>query len=148
MRFVAVVAQSDPQADGAYQLAVYLVLDGTDLGTVAAEVNVGLPDYLRPTPLCAGLCDPAHRQRQGQHESIAGGQAARCTDRHRAAWPASHAIRSSRMWALSVVRTSSRAIQLPSVHSCTPISRATSAVCSRRLDRHLDQGSAKLDDLE
>ncbi|RZS43122.1 non-ribosomal peptide synthase protein (TIGR01720 family)/amino acid adenylation domain-containing protein [Herbihabitans rhizosphaerae] len=49
VRFVAAVAQSDPQVDGAYRLAAYLVLDDTDLAVVAAEVGAGLPDYLRPT---------------------------------------------------------------------------------------------------
>jgi amino acid adenylation domain-containing protein/non-ribosomal peptide synthase protein (TIGR01720 family) len=49
VRFVAAVAQSDPQVDGAYRLAAYLVLDGADLATVAAEVGAGLPDYLRPS---------------------------------------------------------------------------------------------------
>ncbi|SEG97759.1 non-ribosomal peptide synthase domain TIGR01720/amino acid adenylation domain-containing protein [Nonomuraea solani] len=49
VRFVAAVAQSDPQVDGAYRLAAYLVLADSDLATVAAEVGAGLPDYLRPT---------------------------------------------------------------------------------------------------
>ncbi|WP_055554494.1 non-ribosomal peptide synthetase [Streptomyces sp. NBRC 110028] len=49
VRFVAAVAQPDPQADGAYRLAAYLVLDGAELATVAAEVGAGLPDFLRPT---------------------------------------------------------------------------------------------------
>ncbi|RJQ75505.1 amino acid adenylation domain-containing protein [Pseudonocardiaceae bacterium YIM PH 21723] len=54
VRFVAAVAQPDPQVDGAYRLAAYLVLDPregntADLATVAAEVGAGLPDYLRPT---------------------------------------------------------------------------------------------------
>ncbi|MFG1665488.1 amino acid adenylation domain-containing protein [Streptomyces sp. Y7] len=49
VRFVAAVAQPDPQVDGAYRLAAYLVLDGTDLAAVAAEVGAGLPDFLRPT---------------------------------------------------------------------------------------------------
>lgn len=49
VRFVAAVAQPDPQVDGAYRLAAYLVLDGTDLATVAAEVGAALPDFLRPT---------------------------------------------------------------------------------------------------
>ncbi|WP_369275542.1 amino acid adenylation domain-containing protein [Streptomyces sp. R11] len=49
VRFVAAVAQPDPQVDGAYRLAAYLVLDGADLATVAAEVGAGLPDFLRPT---------------------------------------------------------------------------------------------------
>ncbi|MEO6089302.1 MAG: amino acid adenylation domain-containing protein [Umezawaea sp.] len=49
VRFVAAVAQADPQVDGAYRLAAYLVLDGADIATVAAEVGAGLPDYLRPT---------------------------------------------------------------------------------------------------
>ncbi|UBU08830.1 non-ribosomal peptide synthetase [Nonomuraea gerenzanensis] len=49
VRFVAAVAQSDPQVDGAYRLAAYLVLGEADLATVAAEVGAGLPDYLRPT---------------------------------------------------------------------------------------------------
>ncbi|WP_336207030.1 non-ribosomal peptide synthetase [Nonomuraea sp. LPB2021202275-12-8] len=49
VRFAAAVAQADPQVDGAYRLAAYLVLDGSDLTTVAAEVGAGLPDYLRPT---------------------------------------------------------------------------------------------------
>ncbi|MCF6476168.1 amino acid adenylation domain-containing protein, partial [Nonomuraea sp. MG754425] len=49
VRFAAAVAQSDPQVDGAYRLAAYLVLDGSDLATVAAEAGAGLPDYLRPT---------------------------------------------------------------------------------------------------
>ncbi len=35
--------------DGAYRLAAYLVLDGSDLAEVAAEVGAGLPDFLRPT---------------------------------------------------------------------------------------------------
>ncbi|MGW3346058.1 amino acid adenylation domain-containing protein [Nonomuraea rubra] len=49
VRFAAAVAQSDPQVDGTYRLAAYLVLDGGDLAAVAAEVGAGLPDYLRPT---------------------------------------------------------------------------------------------------
>ncbi|MEU0894436.1 non-ribosomal peptide synthetase [Streptomyces massasporeus] len=49
VRFVAAVAQPDPQVDGAHRLAAYLVLDGADLATVAADVGAGLPDFLRPT---------------------------------------------------------------------------------------------------
>ncbi|MFD3503662.1 amino acid adenylation domain-containing protein [Streptomyces sp. NPDC058678] len=49
VRFVAAVAEPDPQVDGAYRLAAYLVLDGSDLAAVAAEVGAGLPDFLRPT---------------------------------------------------------------------------------------------------
>ncbi|GLY47006.1 non-ribosomal peptide synthetase [Lentzea sp. NBRC 102530] len=50
VRFVAAVAQADPQVDGAYRLAAYLVLDdGADIPSIAAEVGAGLPDYLRPT---------------------------------------------------------------------------------------------------
>ncbi|MEU9064159.1 amino acid adenylation domain-containing protein [Streptomyces sp. NPDC048430] len=49
VRFVAAVAQPDPQVDGAYRLAAYLVLSGSDLAAVAAEVGAGLPDFLRPT---------------------------------------------------------------------------------------------------
>ncbi|MFE5118151.1 amino acid adenylation domain-containing protein [Streptomyces sp. NPDC056669] len=49
VRFVAAVAQPDPQVDGAYRLAAYLVLDGSDLAAVAADVATGLPDFLRPT---------------------------------------------------------------------------------------------------
>ncbi|MFI7014808.1 amino acid adenylation domain-containing protein [Streptomyces sp. NPDC050164] len=49
VRFVAAVAQPDPQVDGSYRLAAYLVLDGAELATVAAEVGAGLPDFLRPT---------------------------------------------------------------------------------------------------
>ncbi|WP_405467908.1 amino acid adenylation domain-containing protein [Streptomyces canus] len=49
VRFVAAVAQPDPQVDGAYRLAAYLVLAGSDLAAVAAEVGAGLPDFLRPT---------------------------------------------------------------------------------------------------
>ncbi|WP_327596403.1 non-ribosomal peptide synthetase [Streptomyces chartreusis] len=49
VRFVAAVAQPDPQVDGAYRLAAYLVLDGADLAAVAAEVGAALPDFLRPT---------------------------------------------------------------------------------------------------
>ncbi|MEU1405881.1 amino acid adenylation domain-containing protein [Streptomyces sp. NPDC005728] len=49
VRFVAAVAQPDPQVDGAYRLAAYLVLDGSDLAAVAAAVGAGLPDFLRPT---------------------------------------------------------------------------------------------------
>ncbi|MEU6298341.1 amino acid adenylation domain-containing protein [Streptomyces erythrochromogenes] len=50
VRFVAAVAQPDPQVDGAYRLAAYLVLDdGGDLATVAAQVGAALPDFLRPT---------------------------------------------------------------------------------------------------
>ncbi|MFB9454273.1 non-ribosomal peptide synthetase [Streptomyces antimycoticus] len=49
VRFVAAVAQPDPQVDGAYRLAAYLVLDGSELAEVAAEVGAGLPDFLRPT---------------------------------------------------------------------------------------------------
>ncbi|WP_326630027.1 amino acid adenylation domain-containing protein [Nonomuraea fuscirosea] len=49
VRFAAAVAQPDPQVDGAYRLAAYLVLDGADLARVAAEVGAGLPDFLRPT---------------------------------------------------------------------------------------------------
>ncbi|MER6446528.1 amino acid adenylation domain-containing protein [Streptomyces venezuelae] len=52
VRFAAAVAQPDPQVDGAYRLAAYLVLagpDGPDLAAVAAAVGAGLPDFLRPT---------------------------------------------------------------------------------------------------
>ncbi|WP_030959230.1 non-ribosomal peptide synthetase [Streptomyces sp. NRRL S-378] len=50
VRFAAAVAQPDPQVDGAYRLAAYLVLDeGGDLATVAAEAGSALPDFLRPT---------------------------------------------------------------------------------------------------
>ncbi|GAA2761763.1 non-ribosomal peptide synthetase [Streptomyces paradoxus] len=49
VRFAAAVAQPDPQVDGAYRLAAYLVLDGADLAAVAAEVGAALPDFLRPT---------------------------------------------------------------------------------------------------
>ncbi|MFF8393390.1 amino acid adenylation domain-containing protein [Streptomyces sp. NPDC016172] len=49
VRFAAAVAQPDPQVDGAYRLAAYLVLDGAELAAVAAEVGAGLPDFLRPT---------------------------------------------------------------------------------------------------
>ncbi|MET7357757.1 amino acid adenylation domain-containing protein [Streptomyces sp. NPDC005562] len=49
VRFAAAVAQADPQVDGAYRLAAYLVLDGADLAAVAAEVGAALPDFLRPT---------------------------------------------------------------------------------------------------
>ncbi|OPF83785.1 non-ribosomal peptide synthetase [Streptomyces antioxidans] len=49
VRFAAAVAQPDPQVDGAYRLAAYLVLDGADLAAVAAEAGAGLPDFLRPT---------------------------------------------------------------------------------------------------
>ncbi|MFE9726730.1 amino acid adenylation domain-containing protein [Streptomyces sp. NPDC005794] len=49
VRFAAAVAQPDPQVDGAYRLAAYLVLTGSDLAAVAAEVGAGLPDFLRPT---------------------------------------------------------------------------------------------------
>ncbi|MEE1742333.1 amino acid adenylation domain-containing protein [Streptomyces sp. BE147] len=49
VRFAAAVAQPDPQVDGAHRLAAYLVLDGSGLAEVAAEVGAGLPDFLRPT---------------------------------------------------------------------------------------------------
>ncbi|MFC9945665.1 non-ribosomal peptide synthetase [Streptomyces pratensis] len=49
VRFVAAVAQPDPQVDGAHRLAAYLVLSGSGLAEVAAEVGNGLPDFLRPT---------------------------------------------------------------------------------------------------
>ncbi|GGW46429.1 non-ribosomal peptide synthetase [Streptomyces caelestis] len=49
VRFTAAVAQPDPQVDGSYRLAAYLVLDGAELATVAADVGAGLPDFLRPT---------------------------------------------------------------------------------------------------
>ncbi|MGH4034895.1 amino acid adenylation domain-containing protein [Actinomycetota bacterium Odt1-20B] len=49
VRFAAAVAQPDPQVDGAYRLAVHLVLDGADLAAVAADVGAGLPDFLRPS---------------------------------------------------------------------------------------------------
>ncbi|BCL24385.1 amino acid adenylation domain-containing protein [Streptomyces tuirus] len=49
VRFVAAVAQPDPQVDGAHRLAAYLVLDGAELASVAADVGAGLPDFLRPT---------------------------------------------------------------------------------------------------
>lgn len=49
VRFAAAVAQPDPQVDGAYRLAAYLVLDGAELAPVAAEVGAALPDFLRPT---------------------------------------------------------------------------------------------------
>ncbi|MFD8729218.1 amino acid adenylation domain-containing protein [Streptomyces sp. NPDC059611] len=49
VRFVAAVAQPDPQVDGAYRLAAYLVVEGAELAQVAAEVSSGLPDFLRPT---------------------------------------------------------------------------------------------------
>ncbi|HUQ56039.1 non-ribosomal peptide synthetase [Lentzea sp.] len=54
VRFVAAVAQADPQVDGAYRLAAYLVLAaGADIPSVAAEVGAGMPDYLRPTHFAA-----------------------------------------------------------------------------------------------
>jgi amino acid adenylation domain-containing protein/non-ribosomal peptide synthase protein (TIGR01720 family) len=49
VRFVAAVAQPDPQVDGAHRLAAYLVLEGAELAAVAADVGAGLPDFLRPT---------------------------------------------------------------------------------------------------
>ncbi|MFD6188626.1 amino acid adenylation domain-containing protein [Streptomyces sp. NPDC060275] len=49
VRFVAAVAQPDPQVDGAHRLAAYLVLDGADPAEVAAQVGAALPDFLRPT---------------------------------------------------------------------------------------------------
>ncbi|MEU0136908.1 amino acid adenylation domain-containing protein [Streptomyces sp. NPDC006296] len=49
VRSVAAVAQPDPQADGSYRLAAYLVLNGSDLATVATEAGAALPDFLRPT---------------------------------------------------------------------------------------------------
>ncbi|MFS8097633.1 amino acid adenylation domain-containing protein [Lentzea alba] len=50
VRFVAAVAQSDPQVDGAYRLAAYLVLaDGADIPSIASAVGAGMPDYLRPS---------------------------------------------------------------------------------------------------
>ncbi|MFH9011388.1 amino acid adenylation domain-containing protein [Streptomyces sp. NPDC017943] len=49
VRFVAAVAQPDPQVDGAHRLAAYLVLDGAELADVATEVGAALPDFLRPT---------------------------------------------------------------------------------------------------
>ncbi|MBB5938472.1 non-ribosomal peptide synthetase [Streptomyces zagrosensis] len=49
VRFAAAVAQPDPQVDGAYRLAAYLVLDGGDVAQVAGEVGTKLPDFLRPT---------------------------------------------------------------------------------------------------
>lgn len=49
VRFVAAVAQPDPQVDGAHRLAAYLVLEGAELAAVATEVGAGLPDFLRPT---------------------------------------------------------------------------------------------------
>lgn len=49
VRFTAAVAQPDPQVDGAYRLAAYLVLDGADLAEVAYQVGAALPDFLRPT---------------------------------------------------------------------------------------------------
>ncbi|MGX1267632.1 amino acid adenylation domain-containing protein [Streptomyces phaeoluteigriseus] len=49
VRFTAAVAQPDPQVDGAHRLAAYLVLDGSDLAEVAAQVGAKLPDFLRPT---------------------------------------------------------------------------------------------------
>ncbi|MER7758107.1 amino acid adenylation domain-containing protein [Streptomyces sp. NPDC097619] len=49
VRFVAAVAQPDPQVDGAHRLAAYLVLEDGDLAEVAAEVGAALPDFLRPS---------------------------------------------------------------------------------------------------
>ncbi|WP_406143266.1 amino acid adenylation domain-containing protein [Streptomyces sp. NBC_01012] len=49
VRFAAAVAQPDPQVDGAHRLAAYLVLSGSGLAEVAADVGAGLPDFLRPT---------------------------------------------------------------------------------------------------
>ncbi|MGP3689642.1 amino acid adenylation domain-containing protein [Streptomyces sp. IBSNAI002] len=49
VRFVAAVAQPDPQVDGAHRLAAYLVLDDADLAAVAGAVGAALPDFLRPT---------------------------------------------------------------------------------------------------
>ncbi|MFE7575051.1 amino acid adenylation domain-containing protein [Streptomyces sp. NPDC057521] len=49
VRFAAAVAQPDPQVDGAYRLAAYLVLGHGDLAAVAAEVSAALPDFLRPS---------------------------------------------------------------------------------------------------
>ncbi|KJK52025.1 peptide synthetase [Lentzea aerocolonigenes] len=54
VRFVAAVAQSDPQVDGAYRLAAYLVLEpGAGIPSIAAEVGAGMPDYLRPSHYAA-----------------------------------------------------------------------------------------------
>ncbi|MFD4669046.1 amino acid adenylation domain-containing protein [Lentzea sp. NPDC058450] len=54
VRFVAAVAQPDPQVDGAYRLAAYLVLEPeADIPAIAAEVGAGMPDYLRPTHYAA-----------------------------------------------------------------------------------------------
>ncbi|WP_329790688.1 amino acid adenylation domain-containing protein [Lentzea sp. DG1S-22] len=54
VRFVAAVAQADPQVDGAHRLAAYLVLaDGADIPRIATEVGAGMPDYLRPTHYAA-----------------------------------------------------------------------------------------------
>ncbi|SDF79314.1 non-ribosomal peptide synthase domain TIGR01720/amino acid adenylation domain-containing protein [Lentzea fradiae] len=59
VRFVAAVAQADPQVDGAHRLAAYLVLgDGADLASIAAEVGAGMPDYLRPTHFAAVAAIP------------------------------------------------------------------------------------------
>ncbi|MEU9252739.1 amino acid adenylation domain-containing protein [Streptomyces sp. NPDC048270] len=49
VRFVAAVAQPDPQVDGAHRLAAYLVLEDADLAEVAGAVGAALPDFLRPT---------------------------------------------------------------------------------------------------
>ncbi|MDT0398254.1 MULTISPECIES: non-ribosomal peptide synthetase [Streptomyces] len=49
VRFAAAVAQPDPRVDGAHRLAAYLVLDGADLASVAADVGAALPDFMRPT---------------------------------------------------------------------------------------------------
>ncbi|MGW1391285.1 amino acid adenylation domain-containing protein [Streptomyces nigra] len=54
VRQAAAVAQPDPQVDGAYRLAAYLVLaDGADLAAVAREAGAALPDFLRPTHYAA-----------------------------------------------------------------------------------------------
>jgi amino acid adenylation domain-containing protein len=54
VKFVAAVAQSDPQVDGAYRLAAYLVLaEGADIPSIAAGVTAGMPDYLRPSHYAA-----------------------------------------------------------------------------------------------
>ncbi|GAB77468.1 non-ribosomal peptide synthase domain TIGR01720/amino acid adenylation domain-containing protein [Austwickia chelonae] len=49
VQVAAAVAQLDPQVDGAYRLAIYLVVDGGSLADVASQVGAGLPDFMCPT---------------------------------------------------------------------------------------------------
>ncbi len=80
VRFVAAVAQPDPQVDGAHRLAAYLVLEGAELAAVAGEVSAGLPDFLRPTHFAQVESIPLTVNGKADTKALPGGPAPRCLD--------------------------------------------------------------------